>query len=179
MDNTKVYESLPLPELKQEVQKSNIIQETAEQLVAEAPEAEAKALAKAEKKAKLEADAAEAEAKALAEAKEKAKLEADAAEAEAKALAEAEEKAKIEAAEAEAKALAEAEAKALAETEAIAIAEAEEKTKLEQAAEIDIQAEALEKVSLEVEKALPSDSDDDFENKAIAPTNGVNGHDED
>ena len=31
MDNDKVYESLPLPELKQEVQKSNIIQETAEQ----------------------------------------------------------------------------------------------------------------------------------------------------
>merc|ERR1739844_727964 len=118
---------------------------------------------------------------ALAEAEDKARLEAEAAEAEAKALAEAEEKAKLEAdaAEAEAKALAEAEAKALAETEAIAIAEAEEKTKLEQAAEIDIQAEALEKVSLEVEKALPSDSDDDFENKAIAPTNGVNGHDED
>ena len=68
MENGKVYESLPLPELKQEVQKSNIIQETAEQLVAEAPEAEAKALAKAEKKAKLEADAAEAEAISLAAA---------------------------------------------------------------------------------------------------------------
>ena len=165
MDNDKVYESLPLPELKQEVQKSNIIQETAEQLVAEAPEAEAKALAKAEKKAKLEADAAEAEAKALAKAEEKAKLEADAAEAEAIALAAAEEKAKLEA--------------EAAEAEAKALAEAEEKAKLEQAAEIEIQAEALEKVTLEVEKALPSDSDDDFENKAIAPTNGVNGHDED
>ena len=97
MDNGKVYESLPLPELKQEVQKSNIIQETAEQLVAEAPEAKAKALAKAEKKAKLEADAAEAEAKAFAKAEEKAKLEADAAESEAIALAAAEEKAKLEA----------------------------------------------------------------------------------
>merc|ERR1719237_411123 len=74
VDNSKVYESLPLPELKQEGQKSNIIQETAEQLVAEAPEVEAKALAKAEKKAKLEADAAEAEAVALAAAEEKAKL---------------------------------------------------------------------------------------------------------
>jgi hypothetical protein len=31
VDNGKVYESLPLPELKQKVQKSNIIQETAEQ----------------------------------------------------------------------------------------------------------------------------------------------------
>ena len=82
MDNGQVYESLPLPELKQEVQKSNIIQETAEHHVAEAPEAEAKALAKAEKKAKLETDAAEAEAKALAKAEEKAKIEADAAEAE-------------------------------------------------------------------------------------------------
>merc|ERR1712129_137955 len=102
---------------------------------------------------------------ALAEAEEKAKLEADAAEAEAIALAAAEEKAKLEA--------------EAAEAEAKALAEAEEKAKLEQAAEIDIQAEALEKVTLEVEKALPSDSDDDFENKAIAPTNGVNGHDED
>merc|ERR1712086_656039 len=110
------------------------------------------ALAEAEEKAKLEADAAEAEAIALAAAEEKAKLEAEAAEAEAKALAEAEEKAKL-------------------------AAEAEEKTKLEQATEIEIQDEALEKVTLEVEKALPSDSDDDFENKAIAPTNGVNGHD--
>merc|ERR1712037_1001032 len=106
-------------------------------------------------------------------AKEKAKIEADAAEAKGKALAEAEEKARLEADAAE------AEAKALAEAEAKALAEAEEKTKSEHAAEIDIQAEALEKVSLEVEKALPSDSDDDFENKAIAPTNGVNGHDED
>merc|ERR1712129_71239 len=102
---------------------------------------------------------------ALAEAEEKAKLEADAAEAEAIALAAAEEKAKLEA--------------EAAEAEAKALAEAEEKAKLEQAAEIEIQAEALEKVTLEVEKALPSDSDDDFENKAIAPTNGVNGHDED
>merc|ERR1712129_455940 len=121
--------------------------------------------AEAEDKARLEAEAAEAEAKVLAEAEEKAKLEADAAEAEAKALAEAEEKAKLEA--------------EAAEAEAKALAESEEKAKLEQAAEIDIQAEALEKVTLEVEKALPSDSDDDFENKAIAPTNGVNGHDED
>merc|ERR1719272_1368674 len=130
------------------------------------------ALAEAEDKARLEAEAAELEAKALAEAEEKAKLEADAAEAEAKALAEAEEKAKLEAEAAE------AEAEALAVTAKL-IAEAEEKTKLEQAAEIEVQAEALEKVTLEVEKALPSDSDDDFENKAIAPTNGVNGHDED
>merc|ERR1712129_368956 len=121
------------------------------------------ALAEAEDKARLEADAAEAEAKALADAEDKARLEAEAAEAEAKALAEAEEKAKLEA--------------DAAEAEAIALAEAEEKAKLEQAAEIEIQAEALEKVTLEVEKALPSDSDDDFENKAIAPTNGVNGHD--
>ena len=148
MDNCKVYESPPLPELKQEVQKSNIIQETAEQLVAEAPEAEAKALTKAEKKAKLEADAAEAEAKAFAKAEEKAKLEADAAESEAIALAAAEEKAKLEAeaAQAEAKALAEAEeaAKLVVEAEAKAASEAEEKTKLEQAAEIEIEAEEID-----------------------------------
>ena len=31
MDKGKVYESLPSPELKQKVQKSNVIQETAEQ----------------------------------------------------------------------------------------------------------------------------------------------------
>ena len=31
VDKGKVYESLPSPELKQEVQKSNVIQETAEQ----------------------------------------------------------------------------------------------------------------------------------------------------
>ena len=167
MDNGKVYESLPLPELKQEVQKSNIIQETAEQLVTEAPEGEAKALAKAEKKATFEADAAEAESKALAKAEEKAKLEADAAEAEAIALAAAEEKAKLEteAAKAEAKALAEAEEKVklVAEAEAKAIAEVEEMAKLDAEAEAKDLAEADKKTKLEQGAEIESDEEQQWQ----------------
>jgi formylglycine-generating enzyme required for sulfatase activity len=87
-------------------------------------EAEARAKAEAKKKAEVEARAkAEAEAKAKAEAKKKA-------EAEARAKAEAKKKAEVEArAKAEAKKKAEAEARAKAEAEAKAKAEAEAKKK--------------------------------------------------